>query len=384
MMITAFGATNKVYTENNAGVKKTERCVPLFTTILRRKMLKALVVAAEAENEVLSEELMTAFAERLTATHTALPEEMEGTQYGYKVYSYAPTLGFTLPEKLQKLHEFEEKAVLNRSVDGNHRFGLLALHVSHDMLAGGTGLYQWEAGFVLSEFIFSNTELFKGRRCVELGCGVGMAGVAAARAGAARVLCTDGDAETLENCKLNLRLNNVLTTGERCATASGWEVASVHRLQWEDDDTRLLPVSDDNNLPPRQKIDVVFGADLTYDPLNVLPLLKILKKLLGCTGSGVQQEQQQQQQQQQQQTCDDDGDGTDATVAYIATTKRTEATYRVFTDAVEAEPELVMEDISQVFEEAASTSSGVQFCHVVGLDEDFRRRIVLHKFTRRA
>ena len=47
-----------------------------------------------------------------------------------------------------------------------------------------------------------------GKRCLELGCGAGLVGVALARLGA-RALLTDGCGPTVQNCVRNLALNGV-------------------------------------------------------------------------------------------------------------------------------------------------------------------------------
>jgi hypothetical protein len=63
----------------------------------------------------------------------------------------------------------------------------LTLRVSSNVLAGGTGCADWEAGLALSAFVNQNKEAFAGRRCLELGCGAGLVAIALCRAGAAQV-----------------------------------------------------------------------------------------------------------------------------------------------------------------------------------------------------
>jgi len=40
--------------------------------------------------------------------------------------------------------------------------GLITLHVSQNLFEGSTGCREWEAGFLLSEFVLSHADLFKG------------------------------------------------------------------------------------------------------------------------------------------------------------------------------------------------------------------------------
>lgn len=41
------------------------------------------------------------------------------------------------------------------------------------------GLHIWEAGIILARFITFNKELFENKNVLELGCGIGIGGIAA-------------------------------------------------------------------------------------------------------------------------------------------------------------------------------------------------------------
>ena len=68
--------------------------------------------------------------------------------------------------------------------------GSVTLHCSEDMLAGSTGCYPWPAGMCLAQYVLSHAAEFKGKCCLELGCGVGLLGVCLARTGATQVCDT--------------------------------------------------------------------------------------------------------------------------------------------------------------------------------------------------
>lgn len=53
---------------------------------------------------------------------------------------------------------------------------------------------------------------FADKSCLELGAGTGVVGISLARMGAARVLLTDGNSATVENCSHNLQLNGCWQT----------------------------------------------------------------------------------------------------------------------------------------------------------------------------
>ena len=63
----------------------------------------------------------------------------------------------------------------------------IILQSCRNMLEGSTGAAAWPAGLWLAQFALNNPQLFRGHRCLELGCGVGMLGVCLARCGASEV-----------------------------------------------------------------------------------------------------------------------------------------------------------------------------------------------------
>jgi predicted nicotinamide N-methyase len=93
-----------------------------------------------------------------------------------------------------------------------------------------------------------------GRRVVELGCGLAVPSIAAARAGA-EVLATDSDAEALE-----LIAKNAPANGVRIETA---------KVDW------ARPAE----LVSRAPFDLVLAADVLYERQSVGPLLSLLPRL---------------------------------------------------------------------------------------------------------
>jgi predicted nicotinamide N-methyase len=94
----------------------------------------------------------------------------------------------------------------------------------------------------------------RGRRIVELGCGLAVPSLAAARA-AADVLATDSDAEALELVAQNAQANGVQV-----------ETATVDWTQPEE-------------LLSRAPFDLVLAADVLYEADSVAPLLSLLARL---------------------------------------------------------------------------------------------------------
>jgi predicted nicotinamide N-methyase len=86
----------------------------------------------------------------------------------------------------------------------------------------------WPGGQALARFLLEHPAFVRGRRVLDFGAGSAVAGVAAAKAGAASVLCADIDGRAAEAAHANARLNGVVletTTAELLGAPRGpWDV----------------------------------------------------------------------------------------------------------------------------------------------------------------
>lgn len=119
----------------------------------------------------------------------------------------------------------------------------------HDLDHFPYGWMLWPSAIGLSKYILSNAHRFAGKRVLELGCGVGMAGVTAAIAGG-MVTQTDYLAGALELSSRNATLNGVET------------VACLG--DWRDFPESLIDTT-----------DIVIGTDILYER-SMHPYLKDL------------------------------------------------------------------------------------------------------------
>jgi predicted nicotinamide N-methyase len=110
----------------------------------------------------------------------------------------------------------------------------------------------WRSGVALARDLGGAP--LRGRRVVELGCGLGVPSLVAARAGAT-VLATDEDPEALELVARNARENRL-------------DVATA-RVPWAEPD----------DLVTRGPFDIVLAADVLYERSAVAPLLRLLPRL---------------------------------------------------------------------------------------------------------
>ena len=240
-----------------------------------------------------------------------------------------------------------------------------------NMFEGSTGCFEWDAGYLLAEYVMNRSEEFRGRMCVELGCGCGMVGVALSRmGGCGPVVLTDGDEDTLENCRFNLKENGVLVRDSvvQCGDESTMEREVVlKKFQWEDgwyafeqcvDD--VLFSRDCNGKKLRAPVSLI-GADLLYDPEIIpviVPMIAEFLRRMNEVGGHVEEESS----------------------VYLSTTKRSEKTLALFLQVVEDHEELVMEDCSR--DAFDLSDNAVHFLHIPSLDQARKNEsIILHKIT---
>jgi predicted nicotinamide N-methyase len=112
----------------------------------------------------------------------------------------------------------------------------------------------WRSGVALARELDAEGGALRKRRVVELGCGLGMPSIAAARAGA-EVLASDESTEALVLLGRNAQANGV-----RLATATA---------DWARPD----------ELVRRGPFDLTLAADVLYERQSVAPLLALLPRL---------------------------------------------------------------------------------------------------------
>lgn len=106
----------------------------------------------------------------------------------------------------------------------------------------------WASGQVLAEFILREPERVAGKRVLDFGCGSGVVAIAAAKAGAQRVLACDLDADALLATQVNAQHNGV-------------------DLELYDDFHRI-----------EETLDLIIVADVLYDRENLPWLGRFLER----------------------------------------------------------------------------------------------------------
>ena len=130
-----------------------------------------------------------------------------------------------------------------------------------------------------------------GKRCLELGCGTGMVGVALARAGAAELLLTDGNADAVANCRRNLALNGVdvdpisgQSNVQVSDTSAGACAVTSHRRSSHDPTPgaamQVMQRAWDSDWSDVSAPEVLLGADVMYDKAAFPALVTCIRQLL--------------------------------------------------------------------------------------------------------
>ncbi|TDH03549.1 hypothetical protein EPR50_G00164420 [Perca flavescens] len=121
------------------------------------------------------------------------------------------------------------------------------------------GMYVWPCAVVLAQFLWTRREELRGKTLLELGAGVSLPGVVAARCGASVILCDNAETpQCLENCR-------------RSCDANGLGHVTVLGLTWGE-------VSPDLVLLP--KLDIILGSDVFYEPQDFEDVLLTVAFLL--------------------------------------------------------------------------------------------------------
>lgn len=139
--------------------------------------------------------------------------------------------------------------------------------------AGGTtGLRTWEAALHLGQFLCTNRNLVAGKRVLELGAGTGYLSILCAKhLGAAHVIASDGSEDVVDTLADNFCVNNIPWG---YGTSSEGSI-SPKLLKWG----HALVGTEEVEWNAGRTIDLVVGADITYDHKVIPSLVATLSEL---------------------------------------------------------------------------------------------------------
>ncbi len=121
----------------------------------------------------------------------------------------------------------------------------------------------WPSGIALADTILSGQHELRGRRVLELGCGLGVTAAAAVAAGA-DLSVTDYATEALLLCRLN-------------ALHNAAREPRALQLNWRSPSSALFKLA-------RPRFPIVLAADVLYESRDIDPLLALIDRLLAPAG----------------------------------------------------------------------------------------------------
>lgn len=139
---------------------------------------------------------------------------------------------------------------------------------SRNLLAAGgtTGLRTWEAASCLGDYLACHEEVVRDRSVLELGAGTGYTSILCAKyLGSSHVLATDGSHDVVACMSTNFYLNNLQDS----------PIIEAKELKWG----QALLGTEHPEWNGGRKIDVVLGADVTYDGPSIIALLSTVGDL---------------------------------------------------------------------------------------------------------
>lgn len=169
----------------------------------------------------------------------------------------------------------------------SYRLSLLQPPVFIDMLekqgliaaAGTTGLRTWEAALHLGQYLCTERNLVAGKRVLELGAGTGYLSLVCAKyLGARHVIASDGSEEVVDALPDNFVLNDVrwgYDASSSTSSSSSDVLISPKLVKWG----HALLGTEEPEWNGGMKMDLVLGADITYDHRVINALLSTLDEL---------------------------------------------------------------------------------------------------------
>eukprot|EP00980_Cylindrotheca_fusiformis_P021060 scaffold8070_cov117-Cylindrotheca_fusiformis.AAC.8 len=141
-----------------------------------------------------------------------------------------------------------------------------------------TGMAVWLGSEVIAHHLVQNVHMVRNKSVLELGAGLGLAGIVAHRLKASTVVLTDGDTAVLNGyLKFNASLNK---SPDSCSNSSG--TLESAQLIWGNQGHD--PDSDNNPLVQFRNqyglFDVIIATDCTYMPQSLVPFWQTIDALL--------------------------------------------------------------------------------------------------------
>ena len=176
-----------------------------------------------------------------------------------------------------------------RSDRGSRNDDVVRVRVRELALGRGVGAKLWRAASMLSDVLFADPAFVRGQSVLELGAGVGLCGLLAAKLGAKTVALTDFEPALLDSLALAARDNRAPGDAETRVARCDWR-EERRRAEAEtdadaDDADDALAASAARGgwlpaLPSGETFDRIVGSDLVYERTHAEALPFVLRARL--------------------------------------------------------------------------------------------------------
>lgn len=146
----------------------------------------------------------------------------------------------------------------------------ISLFENRSLIAAGgtTGLRTWEAALHLGQLLCQDPSIVSGKRVLELGTGTGYLSILCVKyLQSTHVIASDGSDDVINNLPENLFLNQL----------EGSNAIRPMDLKWG----YALVGTEEERWNGGRPLDIVLGADITYDPSIIPALVNTLLELFG-------------------------------------------------------------------------------------------------------
>lgn len=137
-----------------------------------------------------------------------------------------------------------------------------------------TGYFIWPGGFCLTDYAIENRELFKNKKILEIGCGVGLCGIVTVKICCPSFyLFTDScDSGVLENCRRNCKLNISPSTGDLEGDTLPENVA-IRKFDWTRPEEDIV----------LSHWDFIIASEIVYDDEDISPIVTLFSAFITAT-----------------------------------------------------------------------------------------------------